>query len=150
MNGIHLTIAGNLTRDPEVSTVGSGASLAKFSVAVERSWRKEDGEWEKATSFVDVVCWRNLADDAEKLLQKGMRVMVTGRMDQQSWDDKETGKTRSRFEVTADEIAVSLRAIESIERRQYDSAASNGSSRSGDRRSGAQASRAPFDDAIWS
>lgn len=147
MNGIHLTIAGNLTRDPEVSTVGSGASLAKFSIAVERSWRKEDGEWEKATSFVDVVCWRNLADDAEKLLEKGMRVVVTGRLDQQSWEDKDSGKTRSRFELTADEIAVSLRALESVQRRRYDDAAGSGGARQAAKQQGA---RAPFDDAIWS
>ncbi len=71
-------------------------------------------------------------------------------MDQQSWDDKETGKTRSRFELTADEIAISLRALESVERRQYDAANGGGASRGGDRRPGTQAARAPFDDAVWS
>lgn len=147
MNGIHLTIAGNLTRDPEVNVVGSGATIAKFSIAVERSWKTEAGEWDKATSFVDVVCWRNLAEDVEKLLQKGMRVVVTGRFDQQSWDDKETGKTRSRFELTADEIAVSLRGLESVERRRYDDSASSGGGRPAAKQS---AARAPFDDAIWS
>jgi single-strand DNA-binding protein len=119
MNGINLTVAGNLTRDPEFSQVSSGASLAKFSIAVERSFRSGD-EWDKATSFVDVVCWKYLADDAARLLQKGMRVVVSGRLDQQSWEDRETGAKRSRFELTADELAISLRVLESVERKQRD------------------------------
>ena len=127
MNGIQLTIAGNVTRDPEISTVGNGATLAKFSIAVERSWKNEQtGDWDKATSFVDVVAWRFIAEDVERLLQKGMRVVVSGRLDQQSWEDKDTGKTRNRFELTADEIAISSRAIDSLERRTYDGAANGG------------------------
>jgi len=119
MNGITLTTAGNLTRDPEFSTVGSGKSLAKFSLAIERSWRTADGEWDKAVSYLDVVCWGNLADDVANLLKKGTRIVVSGRLDQQTWDDKETGAKRSRLELTADEVAISLRHVESFERRTY-------------------------------
>lgn len=150
MNGIHLHVAGNLTRDPEVSSVGAGTTMAKFSIAVERSWRTDGGEWEKATSFVDIVCWRYLAEDAERLLEKGMRVVVSGRFDQQSWQDKESGKTRTRFELTADEIAISLRALDSVERKRYDeSQQGNGG---GQRRSAgptrAATSEDPFGD-VW-
>lgn len=118
MNGIQVTIVGNLTRDPEVQTVGSGATLAKFTVATERSWRTESGDWDKAVSFVDVVSWRFTAEDVERLLQQGVRVFVTGRFDQVSWEDKDTGKTRTRFELTADEVGIATRSIESFERRR--------------------------------
>lgn len=144
MKGIYVNVVGNLTRDPEISTVGGGTTLAKFSVAVQRSWKNESsGEWEKATSYLDVVCWRYVAEDVSRLLQKGMRVTVAGRLDQQTWEDKESGKTRSRFELTADEIGISLRALESVERKQYDG---NGSDR---RPATNSAARDPFGDSIW-
>ena len=145
MKGIYVNVAGNLTRDPEISTVGGGTTLAKFTVAVQRSWKNDNsGEWEKATSYLDVVCWRYVAEDVSRLLQKGMRVTVSGRLDQQTWEDKETGKNRSRFEVTADEIGISLRALESIERKQYD-----GNGGGSPRRAGGGGSSEPFGDAIW-
>ena len=75
-----VTVVGNLTRDPEVQTVGSGATLAKFTIASERSWKNEStGEWDKAVSYVDVITWRFTAEDVERLLEKGVRVVVTGR-----------------------------------------------------------------------
>ena len=119
MNGIQTTVVGNLTRDPEVQTVGSGATLAKFTIASERSWKNEStGEWDKAVSYVDVITWRFTAEDVERLLEKGVRVVVTGRFDQVSWEDKDTGKTRTRFELTADEVGIAARSIESFERRR--------------------------------
>jgi single-strand DNA-binding protein len=146
MKGILVNVAGNLTRDPEISTVGGGTSLAKFTIAVQRSWKNEStSEWEKATSYLDVVCWRYVAEDVARLLQKGMRVTVSGRLDQQTWEDRETGKNRSRFEVTADEIGISLRALEGIERRRYED---NGGGQQ--KRPVAAAARDPFGDAIWS
>lgn len=129
MNGIPAYIVGNLTRDPEVTVISSGATLAKFTVACERSWKNENtGEWESAPSFIDVVAWRFVAEDVERLLEKGMRVIVTGRFDQQSWEDKDTGKTRNRLEVTADEVAIAVRNVESFVRkqRQEGGAAGNG------------------------
>lgn len=120
MNGLQLSAVGNLTRDPETQSLASGATLTKFSIAVERSWRTESGEWDKATSYLDVVCWRYLAEDAARLLEKGVRVVVSGRLDQVTWEDKDTGAKRSRFELTADEIALHLKNIESFERRRYD------------------------------
>lgn len=123
MNGLQLSAVGNLTRDPETQTLASGSTLTKFSIAVERSWRTESGEWDKATSYLDVVCWRYLAEDAARILEKGVRVVVSGRLDQVSWEDKDTGKTRTRFELTADEIALHLKNIDSFQRRRYDDAA---------------------------
>jgi single-strand DNA-binding protein len=151
MNGINLTIAGNLTREPEAVAVNNGTSLTKFSLACERSWRTPAGEWDKAVTYVDVVCWKNLADDTAKLLEKGVRVIVTGRLDQQTWQDKETGQNRSRLEVTADEVAISLRAVESFERRRYDENAGNGAARGGQRPAQPQRRPAPAqgNDDIW-
>jgi single-strand DNA-binding protein len=144
MNGIQLTITGNLTRDPEMQTLSSGDSLAKFSVAVERSWKAQSGEWEKVTSFVDVTCWKNLAEDAERLLEKGIRVMISGRFDQSSWDDKETGAKRTKFELTADDIAVVLRGINTLERRRSDGDASQNTGGRAAANSGGRAS-----DDVW-
>lgn len=150
MNGIQLTVVGNLTRDPEVSVVGNGSSICKFGVAVERSWKSEaSGEWERATSFIDVICWRYVAEDAARLLKKGMRVMLSGRLDQQSWEDRETGQKRSKFEFTADEIGLMLKNVESFERKQYEPR-ENGSARpvSAGARSAAPKA-AVNDDDIW-
>lgn len=118
MNGINLTVAGNLTRDPDYTTVGSGTSLTKFSIAVERRFRSGE-EWDKSVSYIDIVCWKDMADQAAQLLTKGTRVIVSGRLDQQTWEDRDTGAKRSRFELTADELAISLRSVESFERKVY-------------------------------
>ena len=151
MNGIHLTVAGNLTRDPEVTTTNNGTTIAKFSLACERSWKTPAGEWDKAVSYLDVLCWKNLADEAEKLLTKGTRVIIDGRLDQSSWEDKETGAKRTKFEFTAEEIAISLRSVESFERRQYDNA--DGAARKGSGGGSPAPRRAPAqqssDDSVW-
>lgn len=156
MNGINITIAGGLTRDPEVQYTGNGSALAKFSVATERSWRTADGEWDKAVSYIDVVCWKNLAEDVERLLSKGSRVIITGRLDQQSWEDKETGAKRSRLELTADEVAISLRSVESFERKVYsndgDRQPVGAGARAGASRPASRPAPRPApanDDAIW-
>lgn len=119
MNGIPANIVGNLTRDPEIKSTSNGTTLARFSVAVERKWKNESsGEWESVPSFVDCVAWRYTAEDMQRLaLTKGMRVFVTGRFDQVSWEDKDTGATRSKMELTADEVGLALKGLESAERR---------------------------------
>lgn len=89
--------------------------LAKFSVACERRWM-QDKEWQSETSFFNVVAWRDKAEMVEKLLEKGMRVSVDGRLDQRSYEDKD-GNNRSAVEVTADEIAIGLWSLESVVRR---------------------------------
>lgn len=151
MNGIQLTVAGNLTRDPEAVTLNSGTSLCKFSIAVERSWKNDaTGEWDKATSFLNVVCWRYVAEDALRLLEKGVRVVVSGRLDEETWDDKDTGAKRSKFVLTADEIALGLKNIASFERKQYE-ARDGGAGRPAMAGASARptASRATASDSIW-
>ncbi len=104
-----ITISGNITREPELRYTPSGVSKVSFGVAVNRSWRNQQTqEWEEATSFFNVVAWRQLADNASATLTKGSRVVVTGRLEQRSWET-ESGEKRSIVEITADDIAASLR-----------------------------------------
>ena len=103
------TLSGNLTRDPEIRYTRDGQASATFGVAVNRRWQpRGSDEWEEATSFFDVVCWRDLAENVALSLTKGCRVVVSGRLDQRAWEG-ENGERRSRVEVTADEVGASLR-----------------------------------------
>jgi single-strand DNA-binding protein len=103
------TLSGNLTRDPEIRYSKEGQASAIFGLAVNRRWQTRGADtWEEATSFFDVVCWRELAENVAMSLVKGSRVIVTGRLEQHSWET-ETGERRSRVEVTADEVGPSLR-----------------------------------------
>jgi single-strand DNA-binding protein len=103
------TLAGNLTRDPEVQYTKEGQTKATFGLAVNRRWQNKNSDtWEEATSFFDVVCWRELAENVALSLVKGTRVIVSGHLEQHSWQ-LETGDRRSRVELTADEVGPSLR-----------------------------------------
>jgi single-strand DNA-binding protein len=104
-----VTIVGNVTRDPEIRYTSGGAAKASFSVAVSRRWQnRQTNEWEEQTSFLNVVCWREMAENVAESIGKGARVVVTGRLEQRSWET-ENGEKRSVVEVVADEIGPSLR-----------------------------------------
>jgi len=108
-NGNTVTLVGNITRDPELRFTPSGAPTATFGLAVNRRWQnRQTQEWEEATSFFDVVCWREQAENAAESLSRGSRVIVTGRLEQRSWETAD-GEKRSKIEVIADEIGPSLR-----------------------------------------
>src|SRR3954453_18940511 len=108
-NGNSVTLIGNITRDPELRFTPSGQATATFGLAVNRRWQnRQTQEWEEATSFFDVVCWREMAENASESLTRGSRVIVTGRLEQRSWESQE-GDKRSKIEVIADEIGPSLR-----------------------------------------
>ncbi len=103
------TIIGNLTRDPEIRYTREGQATTQLGVAVNRRWQnRESQEWEEATSFFDVICWRELAENVALSLAKGMRVVVTGRLEQRSWETEE-GERRTKVEIVADEVGPSLR-----------------------------------------
>jgi single-strand DNA-binding protein len=125
-----ITVVGNITRDPEMRFTPSGVSKVTFGVACNRSWRNQQtNEWEEATSFFNVVCWRELADNVGASLKKGTRVVVTGRLEQRSWETQD-GEKKSVIEVVADEVAPSLRwataKIEKNDRRSADGPSSGG------------------------
>src|SRR5258708_20166462 len=104
-----LTISGNMTRDPEMRYTPSGVSKVSFGVAVNRSWRNQQTqEWEEQTSFFNVVAWRQLAENVGASLSKGSRVVVSGRLEQRSWETDQ-GDKRSIVEIVADDVAPSLR-----------------------------------------
>ena len=116
------TITGNLTREPEIRYTKEGQATAQLGVAVTRRWQdRTTAEWQEATSFFDVVCWRDLAENVALSLTKGMRVVVSGRLEQRSWET-EDGEHRSKVEIVADEIGPSLRyataEVHRVERRQ--------------------------------
>ena len=109
MNGNSVTLVGNITRDPELRFTASGQATAAFGLAVNRVWTdRQTNEKKEAVSFFDIVCWREMAENASESLSKGARVVVTGRLEQRSWETPE-GEKRSKIEVVADEIGPSLR-----------------------------------------
>lgn len=103
-----VTLIGNLVDDPELRFTPSGVALAKIRMAVNRRWRGQDGEWQEDTSFFNGTVWREQAETVAESLQKGTRVIVTGRLEQRSWETPE-GDRRSVVEIQIDEIGPSLR-----------------------------------------
>lgn len=103
----NVTLIGNLTMDPELRFTPAGVAMARIGIAVNRRYQR-DGEWQEQTSFLYGTVWREQAEHVAESLQKGSRVIVTGRMEQRTWQDKE-GQTRDAVEVAIDEIGPSLR-----------------------------------------
>jgi len=107
-NGNTVTVVGNVTRDPELRFTSSGQAVASFGLAVNRRWQNRNNEWEESTSFLDVTCWAQMAENVAESVPKGARIIVTGRLDQRSWETQD-GDKRSKVEIVADEIGPSLR-----------------------------------------
>jgi single-strand DNA-binding protein len=108
-NGNTVTLVGNCTRDPELRFTPGGQAIASFGLAVNRRWQnRQTQEWEEATSFFDVTCWQQLAENVAESVQKGTRIVITGRLDQRSWETQD-GDKRSKVEIVADDVAPSLR-----------------------------------------
>ena len=102
-----VTVVGNLTKDPEIRFTSSGRGNANFGLAVNRRWQ-QNGEWQEQTSFFNVVAWGTLGENAAASLNRGTRVIVTGRLEQRSYETQ-NGEKRSIVEIVADEIGPSLR-----------------------------------------
>jgi single-strand DNA-binding protein len=105
----NVTVCGNLVRSAELRFTSGGQATCTFGVAVNRRWQnKQTQEWEEAVSFFDVVAWRELAENIAESLDRGDRVVVTGRLEQRTWESPE-GEKRSKVEIIADDVAPSLR-----------------------------------------
>ena len=99
-----VVLMGNLTRDPETRTTTGGQTVTNFSLAVNRTWRGADGQTQEAVSYIDCVAWGKPGEIIAQYLGKGRAVLVSGRLDQRSWDDKETGAKRSKIEVVVEDF----------------------------------------------
>ena len=110
------TIIGNVTRDPELQYTTGGTAKLSFSIASNCGFKDAAGEWQEKVSYFNVVAWRFLAEDTAAVLEKGVGVMVSGRLEQRSWEDKE-GEKRTTVELIADSIGIQTRSIESFARK---------------------------------
>ncbi len=97
-------IVGRLTRDPELKTLPSGASVASFSVATGRAWKDRDGNKKEDTQFHNAVVFGRQAETTAQYLKKGQEVLVEGRLQTRSWDDKTSGEKKYRTEIVADRV----------------------------------------------
>ena len=104
-----VTVIGNVTRVPELRFTPSGQAIATFGLAVNRRWQnRQTQEWEEQVSFFDITCWAQLGQNVADTLVKGSRAIVTGRLEQRSWETDQ-GDKRSKVEIIADEVGPSLR-----------------------------------------
>lgn len=97
-----VVLMGNLTRDPEVRTTPNGQSVANFSLAVNRTWKGADGNQQEAVSYIDCVAWGRTGEVIAQYMQKGRPILVSGRLDQRSWE--QDGNKRSKVEVIVEDF----------------------------------------------
>ena len=95
-------LMGNLTRDPELRQTPSGQSVVSFSLALNRAYKDQSGDWQEATDFIDVVAWGPLAERVAQYVTKGRRVLVQGRLQSRAWE--QDGQKRSKVEVLANDV----------------------------------------------
>ncbi len=127
-----VTVVGNVTRDPELRFTNTGQAVASFGLAVNRRWQnRATNDWEEQTSFFDITCWAKMAENVGESIHKGARVLVSGRLEQRSWQT-EQGDKRSKIEIVADEIGPSLRwATASVRKNDRGEGGGSGSSDGG-------------------
>jgi single-strand DNA-binding protein len=92
-------LLGNLTRDPEVRYTPKGSAVCDLGVAVNRQYTLDSGEKREEVTYVDVVLWSRLAEIAGEYLKKGRPVFIEGRLQLDTWDDKQSGQKRSKLRV---------------------------------------------------
>lgn len=97
-------IMGNLTRDPEVRYTPKGTAVGDIGLAVNRRVNDGNGNWTEEVLFVDVTLWGSNAENAQKFLQKGRGVFVEGRLQMDTWEDKQSGQKKSKLKVVAETL----------------------------------------------
>lgn len=95
-------LMGNLTRDPELRQTPNGQSVCSFSLALNRRYKGQDGEWQEVTDYIDIVCWAALAERVAQYLSKGRPALVSGRLQSRKWE--QDGQKRSKVEVVANDV----------------------------------------------
>jgi single-strand DNA-binding protein len=144
-----VTLVGNLTRDPELRFTQAGQAIATLGIAVSRRYQ-QNGEWQEKTSFFNVTAWGQLGENAASSLSKGSRTIVTGRLEQRSYETQD-GEKRSVVEVVADEIGPSLRwataQVDRNDRREGGAGSGGGQSFGGQGGGGSSGGRPQPEDA---
>jgi single-strand DNA-binding protein len=97
-----VVLMGNLTRDPELRTTPNGTSVCSFSLALNRSYKGSDGNWQEATDYIDIVAWGPLGERVSQYLSKGRPCLVNGRLQSRAWEQE--GQKRSKVEVVAQDV----------------------------------------------
>jgi len=97
-----VVLMGNLTRDPDLRQTPTGQNVCSFSLALNRSYKDQAGEWKEVTDFVDIVAWGPLGERVAQYLSKGRRCFVQGRLQSRSWE--QDGQKRSKLEVLANDV----------------------------------------------
>lgn len=97
-------IAGNVTRDPELRTTANGRQVCSFSIAVNRVYRDANGENQSQTSYIDCVAWSRTGETISQYIHKGDPFLVSGRLEQRSWEDKQTGQKRYSTELVVEDF----------------------------------------------
>jgi len=95
-------LMGNLTRDPEIRYTPKGTAVAEIGLAINRYFSGESGEKREETTFVDVTLWGRTAEIAGEYLKKGRPVFIEGRLQLDTWEDKQSGQKRSKLRVVAE------------------------------------------------
>jgi single-strand DNA-binding protein len=95
-------LIGNLTRDPELRHTPKGTAVSEISLAIKRIWNNEQGQKQEEVTYVDVTLWGRQAEVAQQYLTKGSPAYIEGRLQLDSWDDKETGKKRSKLKIVGE------------------------------------------------
>ena len=100
-------LVGNLTRDPQVKYTTGGTAVTEIGLAVNRRWLdKQSNQWKDETTFVDVTLWGRTAEIAGEYLAKGRPVLIEGRLQLDTWDDRETGQKRSKLRVVGENMTM--------------------------------------------
>jgi len=133
-----VTLIGNLTRNPELRKTKTGAAVTELGLALNRVWNNESGQRQEETTFVDVTVWGRNAENAAQYLQKGRSVLIEGRLQLETWQDKQSGQERSKLKVVADAIQFLSSGQESTAASSQDSnrRENRPEDRGSDRRSG--------------
>lgn len=128
-------LMGNLTRDPELRQTPGGQAVCNIGLALNRSYKDQNGEWQEATDFIDIVAWGPLGERVAQYLHRGSRCLVQGRLQSRSWEQE--GVKRTKVEVLAGDVTFLDSRAESAEDGGYSRGSSYGGSSASRAESGA-------------
>jgi single-strand DNA-binding protein len=99
-------LLGNVGKDPEIRTTGSGMTVASFSLATAERAKDPQGNWTDKTEWHNIVCFQRTAEVVRDYVKKGSQILVEGKISNRSWDDKETGQKKYRTEILVNELTL--------------------------------------------